>query len=104
MSKENKLLFLPYNEKKCQNYGLRTRWERFPATLAIPKCISARARAAMHARIADYRFPLKSVVGKTFLALPALRIWSEANGDIGLKDESNKNQKPTALTDLVESL
>ena len=39
--------------------------------LAIPTCITARvcdARAVMHAGIANLRFPLKSVVGKTFPA------------------------------------
>ena len=43
------------------------------------------ARAVMHAGIASYRFPLKSVAGKTFPAFPAhaqpaiLRIWQEAH-------------------------
>ena len=43
------------------------------------------ARAVMHAWIANYRFPLKSVVGKMFPTFPAhaqpviLRIWYEAH-------------------------
>ena len=67
-----------------QNRGLRMRRkcrERFPRHrgLAIPTCI--KARAVMHAGIANQRFPLKSVAGKMFPASPAhvqtaiLRIW-----------------------------
>ena len=46
------------------------------------------ARAVMHAGIANQRFPLKLVAGKTFPALQAhaqpaiLRIWQEAHGAI----------------------
>ena len=42
------------------------------------------ARAVMHAEIANYRFPVKSVAGETFLEFPAhaqpaiLRIWQGA--------------------------
>ena len=45
------------------------------------------ARAVMHAAIANCRFHLKSVAGKTFPAFPAhaqpaiLRIWQETHGD-----------------------
>ena len=44
------------------------------------------ARAVMHAGIANYWFPLKSVAGKTFPTFPAhaqptlSRIWQEAHG------------------------
>ena len=56
--------------------------ERFPHHhgLAIP------TYAVMHAGIANYRFPLKSVAGKPFPAFLAhvqtaiLRIWQEAHG------------------------
>ena len=46
------------------------------------------ARAVMHAGVANWRFPLKSVAGKTFPAFPAhaqhaiLRIWQEAHGNL----------------------
>ena len=58
--------------------------------LAIPTWHASRharhTRAVMHAGIANYRLPLKSVAAKTFPAFPAhaqpaiLRIWQEAHG------------------------
>ena len=71
-----------------QNCGLRMRREcreRFPShrRLAIPTCITA--RAVMHGGIANLRFPLNLMAGKTFTtfaahAQPAIvRIWQEAH-------------------------
>ena len=46
------------------------------------------ARAVMHAGIANWRFPLKSVAGKTFPTFPVhaqpaiLRIWLDAHGAV----------------------
>ena len=64
--------------------------ERFPrhGGLTIPTCIVRDARAVMHAGIANWRFPMKSVAGKTFPAFPAhaqpaiLHIWQEAHGHV----------------------
>ena len=79
--------------RDAQNCGLRMRrecWERFLSNrrLAIPTCIThvRDARALIHAGIANLRFPLKSVAGKTFPAFPAhvqlaiLRIWQDVHG------------------------
>ena len=49
-------------------------WERFPRhlRLAISTCIMAGdARAVMHAGIANWRFPLKSVVGENVPGIPS---------------------------------
>ena len=61
----------------------------FPATAGWRSRHASRhvrdARAVMHVGIANLRFPLKSVAGKTFPAFPAhaqlalLRIWQEAH-------------------------
>ena len=64
--------------------------EVFPATAGQRSRHASRhvrdKRAVMHTRIANWRFLLKSVAGKTFPAFPAhaqpaiLRIWHEAHG------------------------
>ena len=58
------------------------RRERFPAGADAPVRL---ARAVMHTGVANWRFPLKSVVGKTLPTFPThaqpviVRIWQEAH-------------------------
>ena len=71
----------------------------FPATVGWRSRHASRhvrdARAVMHVGIANLRFPLKSVAGKTFPAIPAhaqpaiLRIWQEAHVVIRVKSDPN---------------